>query len=406
MNYYIDMFTEDTWRYKLKTAISGSRERYTRVIQGMEVGDWLLLYHTDIGAWVGILKVTEPPYRNDEPIHNFTDLPWKTPCKFVVALPNEGAVSFQDGKYAIEMAGVTPGIQPRFAPAKLNPAAAEIIVSLIMEAAVEWGDVSPANKRVGTPTSRPPRWAREEIILALDLYVRRGWLDETDPDVIELSHLLNTLNIHEDKGDPARFRNPNGVSMKLANLQSLDPEYTRDGRTGLASASHLDKEIWDEFSDRPEDVRVLAEAIRASAELDVPAAGMESDLADEYAEGRYVYRLHRARERNPEVTKRKKRQAKKTGPLTCEVCGLVPEEVYGENGERAIECHHLLPLSRYERGQKTRLDDLALVCATCHRVLHAGKHPPTVSELHARVSADYRITNQRPSESAFVRQAE
>ncbi len=40
------------------------------------------------------------------------------------------------------------------------------------------------------------RWARDELILAMDLYVRHGPLRRTDPLVVELSAILKALPIH------------------------------------------------------------------------------------------------------------------------------------------------------------------------------------------------------------------
>ena len=72
---------------------------------------------------------------------------------------------------------------------------------------------------------RNPPWEADELILALDLYLRHGQLDDTDSRVVEVSRVLNTLPIHSTRPDAARFRNPNGVAMKLANFAALDPAY-------------------------------------------------------------------------------------------------------------------------------------------------------------------------------------
>ena len=80
---------------------------------------------------------------------------------------------------------------------------------------------------------RNPSWARDELILALDLYLREGQLDAADPSVIELSAVLNALPIHTDRPDREKFRNPNGVAMKLANFAALDPGYPGVGLAKL-----------------------------------------------------------------------------------------------------------------------------------------------------------------------------
>ena len=39
-------------------------------------------------------------------------------------------------------------------------------------------------------------------------------------------------------------------------------------------------------------------------------------------------------------------------------------------GAEFAEAHHLKPLRRARRNEKTRLEDLVTVCANCHRMLH------------------------------------
>jgi hypothetical protein len=90
---------------------------------------------------------------------------------------------------------------------------------------------------------RNPPWSREELILALELYLRAGLLDDHSPAVQQLSEALKDLAFVQ-KEDPDVFRNPNGVAMKLANFAALDPNYKGKG---LTSGGRLDKEIFEEF---------------------------------------------------------------------------------------------------------------------------------------------------------------
>ncbi len=85
-------------------------------------------------------------------------------------------------------------------------------------------------------------------------------------------------------------------------------------------------------------------------------------------------RLHRYKERNSKLVKRKKAFIyQKSGVLLCEVCNFNFVEVYGELGQGYIECHHIIPLSLLEANTQTKLSDLVLVCANCHRMLHRRK---------------------------------
>ena len=60
------------------------------------------------------------------------------------------------------------------------------------------------------------------------------------------------------------------------------------------------------------------------------------------------------------------------GHLRCEVpgCGFCFEEVYGEVGKRFAHVHHLNALSANENEVRTKLEDLAIVCANCHAMIH------------------------------------
>lgn len=225
---------------------------------------------------------------------------------------------------------------------------------------------------------KPPAWVRDELILALDLYLQHGWLDDTDSRVVELSQLLRNLPLHPAWRGDAKFRSPNSVAMKVANFQSLDPGY--EG-VGLDAGSKADSEVWNELHGQPELVRRLARSIRECSIK--PESEMPGDDEDGAIEGRILTRVHRARERNQAmVQKRKKQRVEQCGVLSCEVCNFDFASIYGERGEGFAECHHKVPLS--ESGEtKTRIEDLAVLCANCHRMIHVRKPMLSVEELRA-----------------------
>lgn len=235
----------------------------------------------------------------------------------------------------------------------------------------------------GQPVRNPP-WSRDELILALDLYFRVNPVHTSPqhPEIQKLSQLLNKLPVHKDQALNANYRNANGVYMKLCNFLRLDPAY---GKTGLDAGSKLDEVVWHEFAGDRKRLEETAAAIREHLALqgDAPRP-VEMDLWDDEdaPEGRVLLREHRIRERRREIVKKKKAQAlKQFGVLRCEVCGLSFEEIYGKIGQGYIECHHRVPLSQLAPGTHTRPEDLALVCANCHRMLHAGGRVRTVEEL-------------------------
>ena len=90
-------------------------------------------------------------------------------------------------------------------------------------------------------------------------------------------------------------------------------------------------------------------------------------------EGRRVLRTHYARERSRHIVKLKKEAFEcEHGRLYCERCGLGAGDLYpAEIGTPFLEVHHIRPLSEAQGVQRTVLSDLMLVCANCHRVIHA-----------------------------------
>ena len=108
-------------------------------------------------------------------------------------------------------------------------------------------------------TLRNPPWAEEELILALDLYIQRGRLSAANPAVVNLSQVLNNLTIHSERPDEARFRNPNGVALKLANFAAIDPNYNS---RGMARGGKRDVMVWNRYSSDQDTLAATAAAIR------------------------------------------------------------------------------------------------------------------------------------------------
>jgi predicted HNH restriction endonuclease len=102
----------------------------------------------------------------------------------------------------------------------------------------------------------------------------------------------------------------------------------------------------------------------------------------EFPEGREVEIRHKARERNQAVVKAAKDIFKKMhGGLYCQACGFDFCSKYGDIGIDYIEGHHVLPISDLTSATKTRVEDIALVCSNCHRMLHRRRPWLDLSQL-------------------------
>lgn len=250
---------------------------------------------------------------------------------------------------------------------------------------------------------RNPKWLRDEIILALDLYFdkNRGSIDKKNPRVVELSKLLNRLPLVTDRPDAERFRNANGVTLKLSNFKAVDPDY--HGK-GMGGGSKLDKLIFDEFRTNLNELRSLATRIRETVSdpklLNQLNAVEEDEQTsnDSVMEGQTLYKLHKVVERNKRIISQKKDTVyKKHGRLECEACTFEFADYYGELGQGFIECHHRVPLANFRKSIRTTLEDLALVCSNCHRMLHRRIDTLTVEQLRNMIRYDRIIplTNKR-----------
>ena len=101
-----------------------------------------------------------------------------------------------------------------------------------------------------------------------------------------------------------------------------------------------------------------------------PASSDDSEAPD-FPEGRQAFVTHRKRERNPALIRAAKANALKAfGRLSCHACGFDFGEVYGRFGEGFIEAHHTIPVSELNDDSTSSVNDIALVCSNCHRVLH------------------------------------
>ncbi|MFF4471118.1 HNH endonuclease [Streptomyces sp. NPDC001599] len=224
---------------------------------------------------------------------------------------------------------------------------------------------------------RIPAWSEDELVLAGALVARNGWreLRTGDLEVQKLSELLRSLPLHEPQARTLpSFRSVDSVSRKTTDFMTNHPDYvgkaTRCGRPTLLMIQA--------FISREAEMLQAAQAIEdgiGSGELHLlPAQPDEVDETGASAiEGRLLVRRALARERNPRLRAQKIKHIRRQGAaLRCEVCAFSFTDTYGELGEDYIEVHHLTPLHISGEGE-TRLDDLACLCANCHRMCHRAR---------------------------------
>jgi len=97
-------------------------------------------------------------------------------------------------------------------------------------------------------------WTREELILALSLYLKLpfGKLDSKTPEIIHLAEKLG--------------RTPSSISMRLNNFASVDPFHQQRGVKGLTGGLRQVEPIWNEFISNKAELLFESEKILADLE--------------------------------------------------------------------------------------------------------------------------------------------
>lgn len=237
-----------------------------------------------------------------------------------------------------------------------------------------------------------PKWLRDELILALDLYMkhRSSPPGKHSDEVADLSRLLNRLGQALGRSTNVTYRNYNGVYMKLMNFRSIDPDYTKDGRVGLQRRNKDEMVVWELFANNRGALQNAAHCIIQSLEVQISESQplqIDEPEISEAREGRLLTRVHRTRERSRKLVEAKKKQfLAEHGSLQCEACGFRFSDKYGEYGNGIIDCHHTRPVSTLTPGHKTKVEDLALLCANCHRIVHARSPWLSIEEVRALIT--------------------
>lgn len=94
-------------------------------------------------------------------------------------------------------------------------------------------------------------WNREETIIAFNVYCKIPFKDsnKAHPTIIKYASILG--------------RTPSALNMKVGNIGRLDPDLKDRGITGLIHGAKLEKEVWDEFYNNPEQLAYESERLIA-----------------------------------------------------------------------------------------------------------------------------------------------
>ena len=251
-------------------------------------------------------------------------------------------------------------------------------------------------------------WTQEENILTLDLYLR-------------LSKEKRGMSRFSDEEDLAKelasygfaSRSRGAMHVKLSHWKSLDPLYTREGqRKELKNRSESLDRMWDYYQCSTEEGKQKVAEVARDLRKELKKRKNTKDIKElqeknyirdridgeevpEAIEGRLRTVTHINRERDPRLRQKKiNKVLAEKGRLACEACGFDFATRYGDHGEGFIEVHHTQPLATLTEASRITLDDLALLCSNCHRMVHRKKHHwLTMAELRALVQTHRDLPN-------------
>ncbi|MFB7718082.1 HNH endonuclease [Nocardia sp. NPDC056100] len=257
---------------------------------------------------------------------------------------------------------------------------------------------------LGFEVSAKMEWRTEELILACDLLYQNNWREiplwESFGLVKPLSRLLRSQWAYSSS--IPEYRDSQRISEKLVHLRSAyfdPPSAIPRGRERTVQVSVA-------FAENPEGMHALAGKLWSDLQLDLrihdeidggldnvlDSEMMSADVLIASVEGEATHRRIRVYERDPKLRRRKiDRSRDLRGNIACEACGFDFETAYPEIGEGYIHVHHAVPLHITGRVETT-LDDLVLLCANCHQMIHRPAKWLTVNELRAIVASTVYTT--------------
>jgi HNH endonuclease len=99
-------------------------------------------------------------------------------------------------------------------------------------------------------------------------------------------------------------------------------------------------------------------------------------------EGERLLKNHIRIERDAKIVRMKKESIlMENNCISCEICDFDFHKNYGSIGFGFCEVHHRHALYEQSGPVKTRLEDLAILCPNCHRMIHRTKPLASVEEF-------------------------
>lgn len=199
----------------------------------------------------------------------------------------------------------------------------------------------------------------QELVDAPGEWIEADWYALANPRQVEPMREMNITAF----ADQLTFH-ASVPALKIENGRIAEAQQLRGLRWLTGESAKLLELIWYDDEYTPQSVQDYLEL-------------SEDDKA--YAEGQQIVRTVKQRKRSRQLVEAAKAKFKdQHGHLFCEACGFDFGAFYGIE---YIEAHHKEHIASLEGERQSTADDLAMLCANCHRMIHAQTPPLTIEEL-------------------------
>ena len=212
----------------------------------------------------------------------------------------------------------------------------------------------------------------------------RLFICATSPDELYLLGLLQVRKVVKESspGRKAAFGDYRAICRNLSETFKILPLGKRKWQLRFLKTD----------SDRLDQSITLALQVRTHRFLSDESADLLTkmlgeDIASVERERRFLEGERRASKIARSLRSAALRAAAKRrwGPQ-CHCCGFSFKEFYGSVGENFAIVHHLDPLGNSDgRSRVTSVEDVRIVCANCHYILHRQDPPLGIDELKRRI---------------------
>ena len=221
--------------------------------------------------------------------------------------------------------------------------------------------------------NEPTLWSKLELILLIDIFLRRNYKDER---VISKAFQYNEgLNSYLSRSHPVFFKSKNDIKTLFKKFENWHTSQS------VNDCNSYEFFYFQDLIKQASSLTTVAGALRIFIESQMVLYDFESSPMS-LVEGESLEKKHFIRERDLRVVAAKKASVlKEKKYLACEVCDFNFEDHYGVHGANYAEVHHLKPISEFQSRSVTHLEDLAIVCSNCHRMIHRKKPWLSITEL-------------------------